>query len=60
MKLNLTSDEFIALKKCLVTQVEADTDLLKDHDSFSHGEWLRFERDLNMYKAILKKMRAKK
>lgn len=59
MKLHLTKDEFEALKACLKTQIKADGDLLKDHDSFSHGDWLRFKWARDQYKTILKKMRAR-
>jgi hypothetical protein len=56
----LSQDEKASLIKILRRQIESDTDVLKDHDSFSHGDWLRFENDVKNSKAILKKMRAPK
>lgn len=56
MKLDLTEGEIATLKESVECQIGADTDVLKDHDYFSHGDWLRFENGLKNLKSIKSKL----
>lgn len=60
MNLWLTKDEHEALVDRLKIAIKEDGECLKDHDSFSHGDWLRIKFTRDRYLKILKKLGAKK
>ena len=59
--MKLTADEKEVLKNRLKNLIETESAwLANDNDSFSHGDWLRFEAEIKDLKSILKKLGRKK
>jgi len=57
MRLSFTKDEVETLKEVFTTQIEADTDLLKNVNDFSYGDALRFIDKVKNMKSVLRKLR---